>query len=118
MDKPQIDFNEANVRTLGQITDAVKVIAESINALQKAVIMLKERVDKIEEIKRKEKLDTSVSQMKKEKKYSKKELKEISKVLKPLENILNEDYKKYMIEQYDRAIRNKRYDRAKRKEIK
>ena len=49
MDKPQIDFNEVTIKTIGQITDAIKVIADNINALQKAVIMLKERVDKLDE---------------------------------------------------------------------
>ena len=50
MDKPQLELNEVTVKTIGQITDAIKVIADNINTLQKAVIMLKERVDKIDEI--------------------------------------------------------------------
>ena len=50
MDKPQLELNEITVKTIGQITDAIKVIADNINTLQKAVIMLKERLDKIDEI--------------------------------------------------------------------
>ena len=50
MNKSQLELNEVTVKTVGQLTDVIKVIAENINTLQKAVIMLKERVDKIDEI--------------------------------------------------------------------
>ena len=49
MNKPQLELNEATVQTIGQLSEAIKVIANSINTLQKAIIMLKERVDKLDE---------------------------------------------------------------------
>ncbi len=49
MDKPQLELNEVTVKTIGQLTNAIKIIADNINTLQKAVIMLKERLDKLDE---------------------------------------------------------------------
>ena len=49
MNKPQLELNEATVQTIGQLSEAIKVIANSINTLQKAIILLKERVDKLDE---------------------------------------------------------------------
>ena len=49
MNKPQLELNEATVQTIGQLSEAIKVIANNINTLQKAIIMLKERVDKLDE---------------------------------------------------------------------
>jgi len=49
MNKSQLELNEVTVKTVGQLADAIKIIAENINTLQKAVIMLKERLDKLDE---------------------------------------------------------------------
>ena len=49
MNKAQVDLSNATVKTIGQIADAIKTIGISINVLQKSVIMLKERLDKLDE---------------------------------------------------------------------
>ena len=49
MDKPQLELNETTVKTIGQLADAIKIIADNISVLQKAIITLKERLDKLDE---------------------------------------------------------------------